>query len=724
MVNKTGSNGPWLLLAAAVVAAGLLLILAAAPLYTGQVLVRDDLACFHLPLRHFYAECLAGGHAFDYLPHLFNGFHLHGEGQAGMYHPARWTLYRYLPLDTAFGLELLLSYPVLLAGVALFLRRWRLPWAVCLFAGTLFAFGGYADSSYHYMHLIQILAHFPWILLCIDLAFRAGRTRARAWAPVGVLLLTTSQLYLGYPPLLLVLGLIEGAYALGLAARSGRLRPLAWLLGAKALAVGLAGMQVLPILDAAAHSVRVSDTFDYNVTYHPVNALQLMAPYLFNRRVWGGDESGVLYAGAAATLCAAWTLLHLRRVAPRLRWLATGSILMAPLALLLAAGRMTPLYPWLFDYPGARILVAAARFVLVFHVVFILLAALGMAVLWQQTHAAARPHRAWLLWLLPLASAAIAGAVTGARAMPGHMAWLAEHEGGLAGTASLWVGAAIVAGATALFHLGTRGHRWALAGLVLFTAADLWAYGLRIRPMMPLEALRAEIEIPPDSRPGDRIEPDFRPVYAYNGGILHDRRMAYGYVAMPPQRALDHYAHEATMRLSGIRWIRSRYGASAHLNEAADAGISWLEVPNPLPRLRMVTQVLPSDDPAADLPRIDLATTALVPHDPGLEPGTPGTAELLHEAPGRMVIRTEADSRQLLLVSEAFHRDWHAHIAGQPAELLPVNGDYLGIPVEAGAHTVDLHFDAWSKRAGLRISLLSLLATLVYIALLPRKPVR
>ena len=709
-----------LLLVASALAAGVLLTLAATPLYSGQVLVRDDLACFHLPLRYFYAQCIDRGLDFDYLPHLFDGFYLHGEGQVGMYHPAHILLYATLPFDTAFGLELLLSYPVMLLGIVLLLRRWRLPWGASVFAGILFAFGGYADSCYHYMHLIEILAHFPWTLLCIDYAFRSGRPIVRALGVLGVLLLTTSQLYLGYPPLLLVLGLLEGAYALALAWRSGRIRPLTLLLAAKVLAVGIAAMQVLPILDAAAHSVRASSEFDYNVSYHPVNALQLIAPYLFNRRVWGGPESGVLYAGAAATLCALWALLNLRQMPPRVRWLAIGCAVLAPLALLLAAGRLTPLYPLLFDYPIARILVAAARFVLVFHVAFIALAALGAALLWQQVAAATRPRCAWLLWLVPLASAGIAGAVTALRTLPGDPAWFAEIDPGLAGTTSIWLGTGIVTAATLFFHLGARGFRWALVALVLFTAADLWAYGLRIRPMMPLDELRAEIEIPADSQPGDRIEPDFRPVYFYNGCILHNRRMGYGYVAMPPQRALDHYANETAMRLSGIGWVRTRYGTNTRLNEAADAGIKWLPVPDPMPRVRLVTNAVTTSDPARDLQDIDIATTALVDRDLLLEPGPPGTATLKHEMPGHLRIHTNSATRQLLIISESYHRDWHARIDGHPAEPIPVYGDYLGVVIDAGHHNVALDFDAKSKRIGLIITAASTLLTLLFAAAILR----
>ena len=88
----------------------------AAPFFWGRVVTHDDLGAFHLPVRDFYATQLARGESFDWMPSLYSGFYLTGEGQAGMYHPLHWLLYRLLPLGAAFNLALLLSYPLMLGG--------------------------------------------------------------------------------------------------------------------------------------------------------------------------------------------------------------------------------------------------------------------------------------------------------------------------------------------------------------------------------------------------------------------------------------------------------------------------------------------------------------------------------------------------------------------------------------------------------------------------------
>ena len=103
--------------------AGLILFaVMAGPFFAGRIYSRDDLGAFHLPIRDFYARQIAQGEAFDWMPQLFSGFYLTGEGQAGMYHPLHQLLYRWLPLQRAVDCEYLLTYPIMLAGTWLFLR--------------------------------------------------------------------------------------------------------------------------------------------------------------------------------------------------------------------------------------------------------------------------------------------------------------------------------------------------------------------------------------------------------------------------------------------------------------------------------------------------------------------------------------------------------------------------------------------------------------------------
>jgi hypothetical protein len=104
--------------------AGLLLLAALAwPFFAGRAYLGGELGDFHLPARAFYAQQLARGEPFDWMPGIFAGFYLTGEGQAGTYHPLHWLLYRFLPLRTALGWEYLSSYPVMAAGLWVLLRR-------------------------------------------------------------------------------------------------------------------------------------------------------------------------------------------------------------------------------------------------------------------------------------------------------------------------------------------------------------------------------------------------------------------------------------------------------------------------------------------------------------------------------------------------------------------------------------------------------------------------
>src|SRR2546423_3375028 len=110
------------LLAWSLLASVLLFAAVAGPYWLGRIYTADDLWAYHLPVRQFYAECLASSERFDWMPSLYSGFYLTGEGQAGTYHPLHWLLYRFLPLRAAFDLELLLNYPLLLAGMYVWLR--------------------------------------------------------------------------------------------------------------------------------------------------------------------------------------------------------------------------------------------------------------------------------------------------------------------------------------------------------------------------------------------------------------------------------------------------------------------------------------------------------------------------------------------------------------------------------------------------------------------------
>ena len=144
----------------------------AIPFFAGRVYVADDLGAYHLPLRAFYAQQLKAGEAFDWLPSLFSGFYLTGEGQAGTYHPLHLALYRFLPLGVAFDLELLVSYPLMLAGSYLLLRRWLLRRDAALLGSLAFTFSGFNLLHFIHPNAVAVVAHWPWLLWALDHALR------------------------------------------------------------------------------------------------------------------------------------------------------------------------------------------------------------------------------------------------------------------------------------------------------------------------------------------------------------------------------------------------------------------------------------------------------------------------------------------------------------------------------------------------------------------------
>ncbi|MGA2796943.1 MAG: hypothetical protein ABSE63_05150, partial [Thermoguttaceae bacterium] len=154
------------------VATAFMLIMFSYPLFSGKIYTVDDLRNFHLPNHSFYANALSEGSDFTWCPGLFCGFDLHAEGQVGMYHPLHLLLYRFLPLDLAFNLELFLSYPVMFLGLYFFLRRWNFSRGACMFGAYTFTFNSFMFLRIQHMHMIATIAHLPWTMLCCDIIFR------------------------------------------------------------------------------------------------------------------------------------------------------------------------------------------------------------------------------------------------------------------------------------------------------------------------------------------------------------------------------------------------------------------------------------------------------------------------------------------------------------------------------------------------------------------------
>jgi len=682
-------------LARAVAAASLLALGALFwPAAFRRMFVYGDLGAFFLPFRIFLAEHLARGIAPLWMPNLFCGFYVHGEGQIGIFHPLRWLLYRLLPLPEAFNLECILPYPLALIGMALFVRRLALPASAAIFGGATFAFSAYLTARLMHLTAIAVLAHLGWLLFAIDILLReSGRARWQAW--VGIALVTGSQLLVGYPVAIAYCWLIAIPYAGLVAARGRRVAPLLAVASALAAGVLLGGIQLVPTWEQLAASQRAQpdDAFLTEQSLHPLNLLTIGAPWLFRRRLYMdgvfNQVEQVCYLGAIAPIAALWMLVRWRKLGA-LRPLVAGLFALCAIALLLSLGRHTGVYRYVLAIPLVGSLRVPARYDIALYFSGAVFAAIAFADL-QRGDAELRRRVKWI-WIVPAASACVASAALVLIHAGRGEDWQLNPAGPVV------IGPLVFALAAGLFTAAAHGRRLALYGLIALALADHAVYAATLwwrDPPRTLAGIHAAIVAPPVAPPLRVATPLSWRSYKGSDGrahwwtattlIVHDARLVTGYAGLMPAKRLD-YARPASLRVAG---------AAARL-----VGRRFLRLLGPLPRARLVTRAVPSAEPALDIERIDVERAALVDEPIELEAGPAGSAVLLDDRPGEIRIGIGASTRQLLVVAESFHPGWRADVDGADARVLRVNGDFIGVVVEPGVHELRLSFAPRSFTAG------------------------
>jgi hypothetical protein len=673
------------------------------PLALWRILPFGDLSSFHVPMRFLYRQALRSGDSMLWSSALGSGLYLHAEGQSGMAHPFHLLIYRALPLTAAINIEMLASYLFALAGMFLLLRHFSIT-REAAFAGALaFAFSGFQLVHLNHLNVVAVAAHMPWVLHAGDVLMTDSDPRRRAIAFAGVALLFGSQLLLGFPQGVWVSGLAFGWLVIFRAATGTPLPRAALACAAVFPGILIGGAQLLPTLDAVRTSFRAATTFDFRLTFslHPLNLVQLFSPYAFSQRVytpwadeWFVHEFG-LYNGAIATQSLFWIAMRWRSL--RHRRLATGMLCLAAIGLILALGRYGGVYPFLAQLPGLASLRAPARHIALVHFALAVLSAIALEDAFALA-SAGRPlpfRRLWPLAVAPavgVALAALAVAATGS-------AWATSiHLRGRHMMPAL-AGVAVIAATGMILAACARGRRRAAPLLVVLIAVDLACWGTRYaysEAPVPIRAVMPAGGFPPAGAQGDLVHPQVV-LTEMNKYPLRGFRSSLAYLGLTQSSILDP-ASAAGQRVAGVRWNWTAHG--------------WLALDDTLPRARLVADRRVSSDPAADLATIDPAKTALV--DVRTDPisGVAGTSTIVRDDAGRIMIQTNAPAPQLLVLAERFHEGWRGDADGVPVHIVRAYGDFMGMVVPAGAHSVRLAFAPASFRYGLWATFAGLLLLL------------
>jgi hypothetical protein len=714
-----------LLSAASLACLAAYLSLMASPLFRGRIPTHGDLGLLNLPIRQFYARCLETGDAFDWTPDIFGGYFVTGEGQHGPYHPFRWLSYRFLPLDSAFALEVFAPVLMMAVGLLVFLRRFVPFPAACL--GALFGtFSLMFIGHVQHPQASANLAHLPWLLLTIDLVAGAPDWKARSRGCASVALLVGSQALFGHPQTLWF-SLNAGAlFALCVTAgKEQRWTIWSTLISGVFLGACLGAVQLLPTASHVAGSARSTwNKWDEGL---PPNAFEAGAL----AGVVAPHEGGTFlanYLGAVPLVLGLWwisvltlqrtsehglttssdssTLLCRRRGDRRLQfWALVTTVLGA----LLSLGLPGKLYYAVIVLPLVGSFRCPSRYALISQFSASVLAAVAFGRLVASIRTGERYS------FLSLAAPWLAAGLTVAAAAPKLI-----HRDALEQCLQALL---LIALAAIGLTLAARGRRMGLALLVAVTAVDIGCHCMghpffghlywRNTRTLANYAQRYPAEgdespIPPVSMTGGRILDERKAglCHVVEGLLFHNRRVLNGYNGVPPTKVLD-YGTLNALRVSTTEWVWPMPTREPNPALAPPSGGGWCRVPAPLPRVRLVSQVQFSANAREDLTRIPIDDVALVSVPLELPSSPPGRAELIEDRPGRISVMTDAPDRQLLVLAESRYEGWEVFVDSLPSSLVPANGDFMGCIVERGRHKVEFRFCSRILRLGMTISIVA-----------------
>ena len=548
------------------------------------------------------------------------------------------------------------------------------------------------------------------------------------------------------------------------------LRMVALVAVSAVVGAALAGVQLLPTMELARLSERAQRRGSLEFLTFGHIPLQFLPTLIFPRLM--GSLENRTFAAAAWQFhewCAYVGLLPLILAAAGWRTLDKGW--RRALAAMAVTGLVLGLAQWpyyLLRYlPAANLLRVPTRWLLLFDVAVIMAAATGFDALLRGERRVVKRTAAWCAALggamLLVATAGLAGGAAGFR-------WIIESPG--SGRArdllqycreqEIWLVACILALAAAALAASLR-RRLSVAtaaGVVgILCILDLLRFGYDYNPLVsPRELMRQ----PPivDALRRDGMEGRVcQPLPSGPGGDVRSATRSWPYVEeqialLRPNHNLrwgvPHVIGYSTLGTSqhaalgsalalGLRTRSTRVLEIASVGYWADSGagrssarlqgqpqVRVIRMSAPMARAYLVGAAVPASNYAAALaqalsesfdPRAAVALET-VPDQPlhAEGPLREASARIARETTTTVEIECRTPSRAVLVLTDMFYPGWVATVDGRPARIYRANGLFRAVAVERGGHRVVFRYRPVSVRAGMVLSLLTLIALAVNAA--------
>ena len=532
---------------------------------------------------------------------------------------------------------------------------------------------------------------------------------------------------------------------------------LSCLASALVLAALLAALQLLPTVELLRQSQR-ADAADYDFvmtfSFSPWRLLTLLAPDLLGNPARGQFYGyatyweDAIYIGVLPFLLSLGLLLRsIARLKSPTHPLTHSPnfilflILILPVALLLALGRNTPVFPFLYRYvPTFSLFQAPARMMIWFVFALSLLGGLG-ADRWT------RPQGRALYWTRLGAAGAASIIVTGAAAL----AVIAPSTP--VGQQLLMVARAVLVAGVGLFAaallslLKPEGDsaRWQWA-VAIVLAADLIYANSGLNPGAPPDLYRAPTHSGPvlaqalDGRrlfqfPDDEYQVKYgsfisfrafggpelaraaRETQLANMNLLDGLASASLFDPLISSRYLDFIdVVSQTHSLKLLQFMNVGAVISRAPLEwdaiAANEHVTFYRVPGADQARRYQVVYSARTVPAAAAARVALADPAFDPRrevileadDPGRVSGGSAPRACADPNPNCVAFQVTLDRAGWVVLADAYYPGWSASVAGKPALIQHANYAFRAVAVDAGEHTVVFYYEPLSLQLGLALS--------------------
>ncbi|ATB40262.1 hypothetical protein CYFUS_005710 [Cystobacter fuscus] len=765
---------------------GLTLLFFHRAVFSANVFFLRDVQQVYVPLWEYWRERVLGGEFPQWYPFDGLGQPYVGMVVSGAFHPAQVLS---LVLPGAQGLKwlMLLCFPVAFLGMSALGRRLGWGLGAALLAAMSYTFSGYLVSITNNTLYLLAAVTVPWVFWALE-GFLRAPTVGRG---LGVAVL------LG---LVLLAGDVQGyAVCLGGAllwsvsrpASGGTPRALLGMLGVGVVSLLLCAVQILPTL-AGLGEVRASNQTLAQATewsVHPMRLVELVLGPLF-----AGDSGEPVQVAISAWLLSTsrtelWAdsfylgapALVLAGVAvTRVRGPRAALLLAAALGVvLLALGKHTPLYGWVFDWvPPWRAFRYPEK--LMTFVTFTVCLAAGVG--WERLEHAPDVRRRMGHGVLGLGGLVLA--VGGAE-------WLGHvfSEGMLSG---LWMGppwpeaqrrigehfvlGCGLAGGSLLALGGILGGvrsaeaRAGLVGVVgfgglLLANGDIYKVG---EPELFDEptpfVLRIQEELREQFGPPPRVyrllgryytpHPLPLPTLAETNALIMGASLMPLVPALFGLESSSAYMPAVSRRVADVQaetrsWVRRTAGLfhtryfilssessevtalvaePLRVLERLDAFGLWLvEDSNALPRAylahpRCVTAPREALRRLGSIqaPREVVVECAAPLPEPPLE-APRGEVTAVRSLPERVEVEVQARGGEVLVLNDAYYGGWTASVDGEPVPILPANGAVRAVAVPPGAHQVVFRYRTPGLAVGAGVSLGTLLVLLGVDGVLRRR---